>query len=280
MPNKQEANARSQPDEGLRRLQEHRQVRDGAGGRGGWWDTGTAGGETASPERLRPAHSHATPQGFLWGRAGSGTAVAHEAPQQRPRGREQCRAEFSLAGVARSCLEAGAGLASTAGVAVLTQPPPSHTASFSPQVRRRQPQAAPQCSRTTASSLHGDRLPPLPCPASSQSTRSHCTQVGTLRETRLTASLTLGGADGKAGGAARGDRCDRPPSKLRASCCARQAARPCRGCSRAPVAGCAGTSPLPSRLWEQGSSRHWGRALPSELAGRAGRRGFPAGTQG
>ena len=233
MPEKQEANAHSQPDEGLRRLQERRQVRDGAGGRGR--DTGTASGETVSPERLRPGHSHATCQGFLWGRAGSGMAVAHEGPHQCPRGREQCGAEFSLAVVARSFLEAGAGLASTAGAAVPTQPPPSRVASFSPQVRRRQPQAAPQRSQTTASSLRGDRLPTLPCPASSQSTRSRCTQVGTLRETRPNASLTLGGADGKAGGA-RGDRSDRPPSKLRASCCARQAARACRGCSRDPVA--------------------------------------------
>ena len=72
MPEKQEANAHSQPNEGLRHLQERRQVRDGAGGRGGWWDTGTAGGETASPECLRLGHSHATVpgvsvgQGRLW----------------------------------------------------------------------------------------------------------------------------------------------------------------------------------------------------------------------
>ena len=257
MPEKQEANAHSQPNEGLRHLQERRQVRDGAGGRGGWWDTGTAWGETASPERLRLGHSHATCQGFLWGRAGSGTAVAHKGPHQHPRGREQCGAEFSLAVVARSCLEAGAALASTAGAAVPTQPTPSRATSFSPQVRRRQPQAAPQLSQTTASSLRGGRLPTLPCPASSQSTRSRCTQVGTSRETRPNASLTLGGADGKAGGA-RGDTCDGPPSKLRASCCARQAARACRRCSRDLVVGRAGTSPLPSRLWEQGGSRHWG----------------------
>ena len=91
MREKQEANAHSQPNEGLRRLQERRQVRDGAGGRGGWWDTGMAEGETASPERLRPGHSHATCQGFLWGRAGSGTAVAHESPHQRPRGQRAVR---------------------------------------------------------------------------------------------------------------------------------------------------------------------------------------------
>ncbi|XP_010579036.1 PREDICTED: uncharacterized protein LOC104840059 [Haliaeetus leucocephalus] len=46
------------------------------------------------------------------------------------------------------------------------------------QVRQRQP--PPAASWTTVSSLHGDRLPQLPSPASSQSTRSLCTQTDRL----------------------------------------------------------------------------------------------------
>ena len=78
MPEKQEANARSQPDEGLQRLQEHRQVRAGAGGRSGRWDTGMARREAASPERLRPGHGHATPRDF----SGAGPAPGWLRPAQ------------------------------------------------------------------------------------------------------------------------------------------------------------------------------------------------------
>ena len=214
MPEKQEANAPSQPHEGLPLLHKRRQVRDGAGGRGWQWDVGEGWGAR------QPAMPG--PGGFSGAEPVPGWPRPARPPQQYPRGREQLGTELCLAVAARSCLDAGAELASTAGTAVPTQPPLSRASSFSPQVPRRQPQAAPQHSWTTISSLHGD-MPLLPGPASSQSTWSLCTRVGSSRETGPNAFLTRGGADGKAGGTG-GDRWDRPPSKLRPPCRAWQAA--------------------------------------------------------
>ncbi|XP_075000826.1 uncharacterized protein LOC142079974 [Calonectris borealis] len=48
------------------------------------------------------------------------------------------------------------------------------------QVGRRQLQAAPQGSQSRASSLHGDRLPRLPCPESSQTAGSRRAQTDSL----------------------------------------------------------------------------------------------------
>ena len=172
--------------------------------------------------------SHARPRGLLWGRAGAGMAEARAGPQRCPGGREQLGSELRLAVVARSCLDCRAcrhcgGCCADTAASI-------PRLSFSPQVRPRQPQAAPQHSWTTISPLHGDRLNLLPGPGSSQGTWSLSTQVGSWRETGPKAFPTPGGADGKAGGPG-GDRWDRPPSKLRPPCRAWQAARPCRGCS-------------------------------------------------
>ncbi|XP_042645121.1 mucin-1-like [Tyto alba] len=124
MPTGEEANARSRPAKGLPSLQERRQVRDGAGGRGRGWD-----------------------------------------------------------GAAQSCLGARASLAGAVGAAVPRQPPPSHASSSSSswsQVGLRQPQAVPQGSQSQALSLHGDRLPLLSCPESSQDTARHRAQMDVL----------------------------------------------------------------------------------------------------
>ena len=123
-PMDEEANARSQPTNGLPSLQKRSQVRDGAGGRGRRWE-----------------------------------------------------------GAARSCL--GGRLARAVGATVPGQLPPSHTSSSSscPQVACRQPQAVPQSRQSQASSLHGDRLPRLRCPESSQAAGSRRTQVGSPTET-------------------------------------------------------------------------------------------------
>ena len=250
-------------------------MRDGAGGRGGGRrDTGTAGSETASPERRRPRHSHAAPQGFLWGRAGSGTFAAHAAPQQCPRGREQRGAEFSLAGVARSCLEAEAGLAGAAGAAVPTQPPPSRPSAFS-------------AGSTTAQPYHS-LVPPW----------------GAAATTPLPSELTEHLQPSHTGRDLEGDRLERLPGAGRCRCksrrcrrgqvrpapqqaetpppCqARQAARACWGCSRAPVrGGHAGTSPLPSWPWQQGSSRPSHIFSCRRTGWRAGRHCPAAGSHG
>lgn len=67
-----------------------------------------------------------------------------------------------------------------------------------------------RCTAGSAAAQPDHRLPPLPCPASSQSTCSHCTQLGTLKEVGLNVSPTLAGADGRAGGAG-GDRREQAP---------------------------------------------------------------------
>ncbi|XP_027748031.1 uncharacterized protein LOC114061601 [Empidonax traillii] len=56
------------------------------------------------------------------------------------------------------------------------QLPPSRAASCFPRGLHRQPPAAPRHTRTTSSSLAGNRLSPLPRPAVSQSHQSLCTQ--------------------------------------------------------------------------------------------------------
>lgn len=94
-------------------------------------------------------------------------------------------------GAVWSCLCAGARLAGTLGAATPRQPPPSYTfpsiprlfSSSCPQVAHRLPEAAPEGRQSPAFSLHRVRLPPLPCPRSSQATGSCRTQVRSLRET-------------------------------------------------------------------------------------------------
>lgn len=146
-------------------------------------------------------------------------ANAHSQPASRlPSLQKRCQVRDGAGGrgqcwdgAARSCLGAGAGLAGTVGAAVPRQPPPSHAASSScPQVGHRQPQAAPQGRQSQASSLHGDRLPRLPCPESLQAAGSHRAQVGSPRETGPNVFPTPGAADGQAGGAGR-DRQALPP---------------------------------------------------------------------
>lgn len=107
------------------------------------------------------------PQGFLWSRAEAWDGCdSHGSGSTLSEGRGT---------------EVGLGVQAPQGMLVAVQPPPSHT-SFSPQVRPKPPQAGPPCSQTPSLSIHGVRLPLLPCPQRSQASRNKNTQVGSPSE--------------------------------------------------------------------------------------------------
>ncbi|XP_051658033.1 uncharacterized protein LOC127477571 [Manacus candei] len=144
MPKKQEGNAHHQPHERLPPL------RDGAGGRGwsGKRQTATPGTQHFRVEEPAPG----------WSRC------SHA----------QTQAQLSCHGQDLSWCQGQAS--QLGGFTVPTQLPPSHATFCFPEVRHRQPPAAPRHTGVTSLSLHGKRLPPLPRPAMSQSHQSLCTQ--------------------------------------------------------------------------------------------------------
>ena len=136
MPEKQRANAHSQPHEGLPLLHKRRQVRDGAGGRGWQRDVGEGWGGRR-PAMPGPAGFSGAEPAPGWPRPARACSDAPEAE----RGSEPSCAWLSWPGAAWT-----AGLAGTAGAAVPTQPPPSRA---SPSPRRCAP-GSPRQPRSIA----------------------------------------------------------------------------------------------------------------------------------